>query len=268
MKHPDDDKTRDLKLPARVPLSNYQGGKNGAGVYQTIINCIPWHWRYVEPFAGSAAIYRNKLPARLSILIEADANQVQRLKSELPATIDRNSVVIKHDEALDWLRRCIDMKTFDAQTFIYLDPPYHPDARRSTLQLYEHDLTRAQHHHLVASLLPTLAAAGVKFALSGYRCAVYDDAAGAQGWHRKDFQAMTHTGMQTESLWMNYDPAAIELHDYRYLGDDFRQRERIARKVKRWAGKLRSLPRHERGAILAALAGIGTASNGERIPDA
>ena len=32
----------------------------------------------------------------------------------------------------------------------------------------------------------------------------------------------------TEYLWCNY-PAPMALHDYRYLGKDFRERERIKR---------------------------------------
>lgn len=262
-------------------MGRYQGGKNGAGVYQTIINCIPWHWRYVEAFAGSAAIFRHKAPAAGgSILIERDPHQAKRLRIELASQLASPAVAVRAGaDALELLPSL----NLGPQDFVYLDPPYHPDSRRSALQLYAHDLTREQHQHLVASLLPALAAARVRWALSGYRCAVYDDAAERGGWFRKDFEAMTHTGVQVESLWTNYDPALIELHDFRYLGEDFRERERIARKVRRWAGKLQQLPRHERGAIMAALASIDrigdpagrtvtagdegrTARIGERIP--
>jgi len=36
----------------------YPGGKSGAGVYQTIINRMPPHRVYIEPFLGGAAIMR------------------------------------------------------------------------------------------------------------------------------------------------------------------------------------------------------------------
>ena len=41
---------------------------------------------------------------------------------------------------------------------------------------------------------------------------------------------MTRGGrLATEWVWMNY-PEPIALHDYRYLGEDFREREPIKRK--------------------------------------
>jgi len=51
---------------------------------------------------------------------------------------------------------------------------------------------------------------------------------------------------------MNYPPP-IELHDYRYLGSNFRKRERIKEKSKRWMRRFKSMPVLERQALLAAL---------------
>ncbi|MFV0591542.1 MAG: hypothetical protein ACK5M7_09170 [Draconibacterium sp.] len=48
----------------------YKGSKNGNGTYQTIINQIPPHEVYSEWFAGSAAIYFNKLAANTTILCD------------------------------------------------------------------------------------------------------------------------------------------------------------------------------------------------------
>lgn len=282
MKQTEDTATPDLigDIAKRGGASSttYQGGKNGAGVYQTIINAIPWHWRYVEAFAGSAAIFRNKLPANGgSILIERDPVQAHRLQQanmrngykdhlakcrghDLPPT-----VTVTAGDALELLPTL----KLEAQDFVYLDPPYHPDARRD-LNLYAFELTAADHDHLVTSLLPALSDRQVRWGLSGYRTASYDAAAAKHGWHRTDYQAMTRRGVVTESLWTNFDPAMVDLHDHRYLGNDYRERERVQRKVKRWVNKLKVLPRHERNAIMAALAASGsapssTARSGERI---
>lgn len=54
---------------------------------------------------------------------------------------------------------------------------------------------------------------------------------------------------------MNY-PEPLELHDYRYLGRDFRERERIKRKKQRWKQKLSTMPALERYAILSELADL------------
>jgi DNA adenine methylase len=43
------------------------------------------------------------------------------------------------------------------------------------------------------------------------------------------------------------------LHDYRYLGRNFRERLRINRKIKRMARRLARLPVLERNAIIASL---------------
>src|SRR4029077_20992344 len=44
-------------------LTTYNGGKNGNGTYQQIINLIPPHKIYIEPFVGSGGIYKRKLLA-------------------------------------------------------------------------------------------------------------------------------------------------------------------------------------------------------------
>ena len=41
----------------------YPGGKAGAGVWQRIINQMPPHRLYVEPFVGAGAVLRAKRPA-------------------------------------------------------------------------------------------------------------------------------------------------------------------------------------------------------------
>jgi hypothetical protein len=47
------------------------------------------------------------------------------------------------------------------------------------------------------------------------------------------------------------------LHDYRYLGDGWRERDRIKQKTKRWIGRFDKLPILERRFILQALDEVG-----------
>ena len=64
---------------------------------------------------------------------------------------------------------------------------------------------------------------------------------------------MTRGGTRaTEWLWFNFQPPQT-LHDYRYLGRNFRERERIKRRVQRWKIRLLKLPTLERHALLTAL---------------
>ena len=51
---------------------------------------------------------------------------------------------------------------------------------------------------------------------------------------------------------MNYS-MPVELHDYRHPGNNFRERERIKLKSRRWVAKLRSMPVLERQALLSAI---------------
>lgn len=232
----------DISAPRR-----YAGGKNGAGVWQTIITMIPAHTVYVEAFAGSAAIARRINPAERTILMERDPAMADRLAAALPAA------TVMGCDAVPELQKLAmqDLRGW----FFYLDPPYLHSTRRD-LALYKFEMADAVHHHLVASVLPALSAAGAQFALSGYRSAMYDAAAASSGWARRDFQAMTRRGVATESLWMNYDPDAITLHDLRYLGGSFRERERLKRKAGRWVEKVLAMPARERQFILASLASV------------
>jgi hypothetical protein len=52
---------------------------------------------------------------------------------------------------------------------------------------------------------------------------------------------------------MNY-PEPKELHDYRYLGNNFRQRERIKRIKTRWLARLDRMGALERYALLTTIA--------------
>jgi DNA adenine methylase len=67
------------------------------------------------------------------------------------------------------------------------------------------------------------------------------------------FQAMTRAGkLATEWLWFNF-PEPVALHDYRYLGENFRERERIKRKKQKWVSRLHTMPPLERRALLGAI---------------
>lgn len=237
----------------------YPGGKNGAGVYQTIINAIPPHHTYVECFAGSAAIYRHKAPAATSFLIEANPDVANMLESAHGA---RSTIV--NDDALAWLDRLVmtdDARGALAGFFFYFDPPYLHSTRRD-LKLYgNHELTDEQHAELLTSTLPALTDRGALWALSGYRSTMYDDASSRHGWHRMDYQAMTRRGVVTESLWTNYRPQDLAPAELTYLGDDFRERERLKRKRARWVARLAALPELERQYLFLALANLVAADD-------
>jgi hypothetical protein len=101
--------------------------------------------------------------------------------------------------------------------------------------------------------------------ISGYWSALYAETLST--WRLCSFQAQTRRGVVTEYLWCNY-PAPTALHDYRYLGKDFRERERIKRMTARWVNRLQAMPILQRQALQAALAqvdnGVGLYRQGWR----
>lgn len=109
-------------------------------------------------------------------------------------------VVVLSRPALDVIRQ-----QDGPDTWFYLDPPYHPDVRKSK-EAYEHEMTDRDHIDLLCELDKIKG----KFTLSGYRCELYDDAAEMCGWQRVDREIPNHSSgskskeKKTESLWMNY----------------------------------------------------------------
>lgn len=214
----------------------YPGGKGGAGIHQTIINLMPPHRVYIEPFIGGGNIYERKKPAPISIVIDADAVPVAHWQKHASA-----STIVIHGDAISYLRQY----EFKGDELVYCDPPYVMSSR-SGRKMYTHEMTDDQHQLLLSSLL-TIAA---NVMISGYRNTIYDDA--LKNWHRTDFQAMTRGGVRTESLWMNFTPPVVPA-ELTFLGDNYRERERIKRKKARWAEKLRKLPLAEQQAIMEVL---------------
>jgi len=307
----------------------YPGGKAGAGVYQAIINQIPPHQVYVEPFLGAGAVMLRKRPAARNIGVELDAAAAARFAAMAGHAAGSGGEGPRVDvyccSGVEWLkhafglycvscdrqppnaaawpasarlkpRMCSTMcstsapldhtppagdsgsngradgsstaapfsgsiqalaagsgdarSTDPARWFVYCDPPYLRCTRRTPLRrLYRHELDEAGHRELLDVLLrlPCLVA------ISGYWSPLY--AAALERWRCITFNAPTRGGaVGKEHLWMNYAEPA-ELHDYRYLGQGKRQRERIARKVRTWSAGLARLPLLERQAIVSALLG-------------
>ena len=256
----------------------YPGGKAGAGVYQRIINQIPPHEVYVEPFLGDGAVLRRKRPAARSVGIEIDPDIAAGLAAESAGgglVLDLASPVPTWQKAgaevevhqccgIEWLKHAFGLHRLPRPLhppaaaavagnggvvpgwFVYCDPPYLLSTRRSG-PIYRHELTEAQH----VELLGVITRLPCPVAISGYWSPLYAET--LQSWRSISFMAQTRGGRPArEHLWMNY-PEPAELHDYRYLGGEKRERERIARKVRTWSAGLRRLPRLERQAIVDAI---------------
>jgi DNA adenine methylase len=215
----------------------YPGGKGQAGVYQRIINLMPEHDIYIEPFVGGGNILERKKAAIASIAIDADEGLIEMWKAKGLA-----STTFICGDAISYLRSY----KFNGKELLYCDPPYVMSSRKSG-PIYKHEMTDQQHAELL-SLLRTIPAAVM---LSGYWCPLYE--ALLTDWNRIDFTVVTRAGKTAvESLWFNFPPPE-RLHDYKYLGCNFRERERIKRKQLRWRNRLAKLPMAERAAMMQVL---------------
>lgn len=215
----------------------YNGGKNGCGAYQHIINLIPPHIKYVELFLGSGAIMRKKLPAKYNVGVDLCKSVID----------DFDYGVLEVDFYNQSAFEFLNQNNCSIDTFVYADPPYLFSTRKSQQKLYDYELREDEHIELLAKLKKL----DCMVMISGYSSELYNDM--LTNWNVSTFNQVDRSGeTRIEYLWMNYE-APKELHDYQYLGQNFIQRQCIKRKVARWKNRLKELPVLERHAIINGL---------------
>lgn len=243
-----------VHMTAVARNTSYPGGKARDGVYQKLINLIPPHDTYIEAFLGGGAIMRFKKPARSNIGIDIDAAALARFGDALRSgriLLGNNGYVgpgpeLICSDAVTWLLNIRQQLT--VRSFVYLDPPYLRETRKQQRDMYPFEFdTPAQHKRL----LDCAKSLSCMVMISGYYSDLY--ARELAGWNTISFQTTTRgSTLATEHVWMNY-PEPTALHDYRYLGEDYRERERINKKKTRWLNRLKSLDSLERQALLSVI---------------
>lgn len=195
---------------------------------------MPPHATYIETHLGGGSVLRRKRPARRTIAIDLDERVVARWRAAAPADVE-----LVHGCAVQFLRNF----QFSGDEIVYCDPPYWPDARRRQ-RCYRHDYTRE--HHL--ELLDMLVRLPCRVMVSGYGNDTYDEALAS--WTRHMVANHTQAGPVEEALWTNFTPDH-RLHDYSFVGEDFRERERIRRGRRTQVARLLRAPAIERAAMLS-----------------
>ena len=257
-------------MPAAIPgLEGYPGCKGGAGVYQQIISHIPQCKILYIPFLGHCGITRNiNRPYKL-VLNDKDPVVVEAWKEALLASgfilnngvtaeiqrekFELDLIYLFEDDRSDTLISlfCGDaipqMKYFGQfeQVVIYADPPYPMHTRKKQTKIYREESSPKLHRDLL-SIIKKMTA---RVILSSYKNDLYDNT----GMNHHSFPSMTRGGAAVESIYYNFDLNDVKLQDYRYLGLNFKDRERIRLKIKRHVARLRGLPIQERNAILEAI---------------
>ena len=251
---------------------SYPGGKSVNGLYQRIINEMPPHHTYIEPFLGDGALMRRKRPAIRSFGIDSDVEVLARWRGD-----EIESLELYCCDGIEWLKhffrlyrfgrktrgRCPplpaagtsgasadaakawdDTEECSAPVLVFADPPYPIGTRNSKRPIYKHELDDTRHAELLAVMkrLPCFVI------VSSYDSALYRSELAR--WRVVRIPVTNRAnGSAVECLWMNYPPPNA-LHDYSSLGRDRRERERIRRRARNWSQGLARLPDLERRAIL------------------
>ena len=192
----------------------YPGGKGKC--YQHIINVLPPHSTYIETHLGGGAVLRHKKPAHTSIGVDRDAAVIQSWQHLFPLLASYVEA-----DAVEFLAS----QHLTGDELVYCDPPYLPSTRRRR-RVYRHDYRECDH----IRLLETLQKLPCRVVLSGYPSELYDQL--LCGWHSYTYQAKAHNGIRQEKLWFNFEPP-VRLHDARHLGQNFRERQTIKRRIQR-----------------------------------
>lgn len=209
----------------------YPGGKGKC--YQHLINLMPPHQTYIESHLGGGAVMRNKKAALRNIGLDLDPKVIKLWKTEFPDLCELYQV-----DAIEFLEGY----SFEGHELVYVDPPYLSETRRRK-KVYRCDYTEKDHIRLLKCLI----ALPCKVMLSGYDNDLYNRV--LVGWHKVNFPAKTHVEVRTETIWMNFEPIG-RLHDSRYLGGTFRERQTIQRRQERLRARINNLNPIERHELL------------------
>jgi hypothetical protein len=228
-------------VPATVH-DRFFGRKGAEGVWKRIVSAMPFHQVYVEPFLGTGWVMLHKLPAlTCSIGVDVDADVPGFL---LCSEVVPNFLGVKRD-ALELIPALMPMA---ADWLLYADPPYLMETRSYKRDYYRHEFSSVEQHQQLLNLLRQWPGPVM---ISGYASELY--ARVLSSWACEEIPSVTHRGKRVlECLWKNFEQPS-RYHDTRFLGENFRDRERIKRKKGRWLTRLRTMSPLDRTAILAAI---------------
>jgi site-specific DNA-adenine methylase len=209
----------------------YPGGKGKC--YQRLINLMPKHDTYIETHLGGGAVMRNKLPADRNIGIDLDQQVI-----DLWHGIDDVSCELVRGDAIAYLSTY----SYKGNELVYADPPYVQSTRKRS-KIYRHEYTDDDHRQLLQVLLTLPCMVMV----SGYRNPIYDEM--LSGWRCERFNAKTHTDVREECVWMNFY-VPDRLHDTRYMGSNYRERQTRIRRRTRLYERIERMEPTERNELI------------------
>lgn len=226
--------------PPPAGLEHYPGSKAAMGVAERIIRIFPSHSLFIVPMLGGGAVLRRKRPALRTIGIDLDADVVKAWKG-----YDYPGLQLHHHDGIAWVMMSNAYGWIPRDALIYWDAPYLMRTR-SGKRLYKFEMKIRDH----IRMLMTIRDLPCSNVISGYDDPLYRDL--LADFNHDSFPAMTRGGLRTEHIWWRSSLASFDV-DRSTVGKDFRDRERIKRKSRRWTERYMKLPTLERQALLAGL---------------
>lgn len=211
-------------------IKSYYGGKGASGVWETLANLTPYHKIRIIPFAGNCALTRNIKPAEeMNILFDLSDEVINGWKA---ATKGLNNFMVIQGDVFEYLSDTNFCETYiyhgnKVPTFIHADPPYLLSTIKHPVAEYEFMLTEELHIELLKMVNRFAKVANIQM------CCYQNNLYGhyLSNWHFKDYESPTRRERATERVYFNY-PEPTELQDYSIAGMEYRQREKIKRRVK------------------------------------
>lgn len=156
----------------------------------------------------------------------------------------------------EWRRRSSLLAAMqDPDTVLYLDPPYLGET--CTRNRYLHQFDSDVDHR---ALLRYARSLSCRVLISGYWSSLYEEM--LQDWRSIHFPAMTRGGIREEWLWMNY-PKPARLHDSRFVGAGFREREKVKRRRENWVAMFKAMDPGTRQEVFAGILAAWSEESGQ-----
>lgn len=225
------------------PFNTYPGGKNNTGVYQAIINQIPPHEVMISGFAGNCGVMANMAPATHRIAVDAD-----KVVTEGWNAIE--NVVPVCSDFMKWWPYYYSKMKLEGKHFVFIDPPYLKGSRSSGSKIYNNEMMDTESHKELLKMLRNSRYKDVYIMIVHYPNSLYNS--WLSDWRQVDFTGRTRQGTRQERLYMNYELPEV-LHDPSYVGNDYREREALAKRAKSFVSKFEAMPVQHRQHIFNKL---------------
>ncbi len=218
-------------------IKNYTGAKGGQTILPILANHMPKSKRYFSFFLGGG-----------SLEFSRDFKDCKWICSDKSASVQKHFSTSAPGVTVykSW-QQLVENYVFTSDDFIFCDPPYLFETRRTGLKYYQHEFNYENHVEFLDFIGQTQA----KVLVTHPKNLLYSSQ--LSNFRELDFTYNTRNGMFYDCMYMNYNSSTLDLVTYKYLGYNNTDRQRIKRKTNNLITKIKNLSHHERQNLLQQL---------------